>query len=107
MATTHPTLDADAARHHRRPRTRRSERVPVPTTTIGAKAGAAVLAGALVTALLAILAQFAAFDPEPPVVSSLTTLVTFALMWLVPDEYWSRAQSVSGGGASDSTDSRG
>jgi hypothetical protein len=96
--TVQPLKNGSAAPAPPTPRRaqRRHERSPIKTTSIHPKASAAILAGALVTALLAILSQFAGFDPNPPVVSAFTTLATFALMWLVPDAYWSRASAVSG-----------
>ncbi len=76
-------------------RTRRAERTPVQVGSIHPKAGAAILAGAVVTAVFAILDQLTGFDPQPAVVSSLTTIVAFALMWFVPPGYWSRSAALS------------
>ena len=91
-ALNHP---ADPARAKARLRERRAERTPVQVASIHPKAGAAILAGALVTAIFAILDELTRFDPQPAVVSSLTTIVAFALMWFIPQGYWSRSAALS------------
>lgn len=60
----------------------------VEGASINSKAGATLLGGAIVTVGLSLLSQFAGFDPEPAVVASLTTVMAFALAWLVPEKWW-------------------
>ena len=86
---------ADPARAKARLRERRAERIPVQVASIHPKAGAAILAGAVVTALFAVLDELSSFHPQPAVVSSLTTIVAFALMWFVPQGYWSRSAALT------------
>jgi hypothetical protein len=87
---------ADPPKPRVRPRARRAVRTPVHVASIHPKAGAAILAGAVITAIFAILDQLTGFEPEPAVASSLTTVVAFALMWFVPQDYWSRSGALSG-----------
>ncbi len=60
-------------------------------TTISPKVAASTLGGAIVTLVVAILAQYTSFHPDPAVVAAMGTIAAFTLGWLVPENLWRKA----------------
>jgi hypothetical protein len=58
--------------------------------TINPKPAAGLFGGALTTVGLGLITRHTGYDPSVEEIAGITTLVSFAVAWLVPESLWDR-----------------